>query len=58
VGTKGAGAITKTGVATTKSVVQQSVTTAQNVVQSPRLAQLLPYGARMQVAAPGGLPVM
>jgi predicted ribonuclease toxin of YeeF-YezG toxin-antitoxin module len=55
-GTKGAGAITKTGVATTKSAVQKSVTTAQNVVQSPSLAQLLPYGRHMQVATPGGLP--
>ena len=57
VGTKGAGAITKTGVATTKSAVQKSVTTAQNAMQSPRLAQLLPYGPHMQVATPGGVPV-
>ncbi|QUW23032.1 HNH endonuclease [Sporosarcina sp. Marseille-Q4063] len=56
VGTKGAGTITKAGVATTKSAVQKSVTTAQNVVQSPRLAQLLPYGPHMQVSTPGGLP--
>jgi hypothetical protein len=44
-------------VATTKSAIQKSVTNAQNAMQSPRLAQLLPYGPRMQVATPGGLPV-
>ena len=56
VGTKGAGTITKTGVATTKSAVQKSVTTAQNAMQSSRLEQLLPYRTHMQVATPGGVP--
>ena len=56
VGTKGAGALTKTGVATTKSAVQKGVATAQSAMQSPRLAQILPYGPHMQVAMPGGVP--
>ena len=41
VGTKGAGALTKTGVATTKTAVQKSVTAVfntMNTVQSSRLA--------------------
>ena len=56
VGTKGAGTITKTGVASTKSAIQKSVTTAQNAMQSPRLEQLLPYRTHMQVATPVGVP--
>ena len=55
VGTKGAGALTKTGVATTKTAVQKSVTTVQgtmNTMQSSGLAQFLPYGPRTQVAWP------
>ena len=62
VGTKGAGALTKTGVATTKTAVQKSVTTVpntmnmMNTMQSSRLAQLLPYGPHMQLAMPGGVP--
>ena len=60
-GTKGAGALTKTGVATTKTAVQKSVTTVpntmnmMNTMQSSRLAQLLPYWPRTQVALPGGM---
>ena len=56
VGTKGAGALTKTGVATTKTktAVQKSVTTVPNTMQSSRLAQILPYGPRTQLAMPGG----
>ena len=50
-GTKGAGALKKTGVVTTKTAVQKSVTAAvSNSMQSPRLAQLLPYGRHTQVA--------
>ena len=59
VGTKGAGALTKTGVATTKTAVQKSVTTVTNMMnamQSSRLAQLLPYWPHTQVAMPGGVP--
>ena len=59
VGTKGAGALTKTGVATTKTAVQKSVTTVpntMNTIQSSRLAQFLPYGPCTQVAIPGGVP--
>ena len=58
VGTKGAGALTKTGVATTKTAVQKSVTTVpntmnmMNTIQSSRLAQFLPYGPQTQVALP------
>ena len=49
-GTKGAGALKKTGVVTTKTAVQKSVTAVSNSMQSPRLAQLLPYGRHTQVA--------
>ena len=47
VGTNGAGALTKTGVVTTKTAVQKSVTIVpdmMNTMQSSRLTQILPYG--------------
>ena len=43
--------------ATTKTAVQKSVTAVpntMNMMQSSRLAQLLPYGPCTQVAMPGG----
>ena len=58
VGTKGAGALTKTGVAITKTAVQKSVTTVPNMMntmQSSRSAQFLPYWPRTQVALPEGV---
>ncbi|KXH78558.1 ribonuclease YeeF family protein [Sporosarcina sp. HYO08] len=55
VGTKGAGALTKTTVAAAKPVLKTGVATAQNSIQSS-MAQLLPYGPRMQVAMPGDVP--
>ncbi|MBO0589139.1 hypothetical protein [Sporosarcina sp. E16_8] len=56
VGTKGAAAVTKTGVTTTKVAVQKGVTATQNAVHSPALANLFPYGPHRQVAMPGGVP--
>ncbi|WP_301107141.1 ribonuclease YeeF family protein [Sporosarcina sp.] len=56
VGTKGAGAVAKTGLTSTKAAVQKGTIATQNALNSPKLANLFPYGPQMQVAMPGGVP--
>ncbi|MFY0804382.1 T7SS effector LXG polymorphic toxin [Peribacillus frigoritolerans] len=53
VGTKGAGAITKTGVATTKAAAVKGVTKAKELVSIPNL---LPYNPKKQLSLAGGVP--
>lgn len=52
-GTKGAGSITKTGVATTKVAVKTSVTKAGQTVKDISLAEWLPYASKHQLAGAG-----
>ncbi|MEK3979148.1 T7SS effector LXG polymorphic toxin [Psychrobacillus sp. FSL K6-2836] len=54
VGTKGVGALTKSGVTVTKAVVPKVVGAANNASDS--LANLLPYGPRTQFAIAGEVP--
>lgn len=53
VGTKGAGAITKTGVATTKAAAVNGVTKAKELISIPNL---LPYNPKNQLSFAGGVP--
>ncbi|QOS90833.1 T7SS effector LXG polymorphic toxin [Peribacillus sp. JNUCC41] len=53
VGTKGAGAITKTGVATTKAAAVKGVTKAKELATIPNL---LPYNPKNQLSLAGGVP--
>lgn len=53
VGTKGAGAITKTGVATTKAAAVKGVTKAKELIPIPNL---LPYNPKNQLSLAGGVP--
>jgi predicted ribonuclease toxin of YeeF-YezG toxin-antitoxin module len=53
VGTKGAGAITKTGVATTKAAAVNGVTKAKELISIPNL---LPYNPKNQLSLAGGVP--
>lgn len=53
VGTKGAGAITKTGVATTKAAAVNGVTKAKGLISIPNL---LPYNPKNQLSLAGGIP--
>ncbi|MGY3312844.1 putative ribonuclease toxin of YeeF-YezG toxin-antitoxin module [Peribacillus simplex] len=53
VGTKGAGAVTKTGVATTKAAAVKGVTKAKELVSIPNL---LPYNPKNQLSLAGGVP--
>lgn len=53
VGTKGAGAITKTGVATTKAAAVKGVTKTKELVSIPNL---LPYNPKNQLSLVGGVP--
>lgn len=53
VGTKGAGAITKTGVATTKAAAVKGVTKAKELASIPNL---LPYNPKNQLSLAGGVP--
>ncbi|MFE4813583.1 T7SS effector LXG polymorphic toxin [Peribacillus simplex] len=53
VGTKGAGAVTKTGVATTKAAAVKGVTKAKEMVSIPNL---LPYNPKNQLSLAGGVP--
>lgn len=53
VGTKGAGAITKTGVATTKAAAVKGATKAKELVSIPNL---LPYNPKNQLSLAGGVP--
>lgn len=52
-GTKGAGSITKTGVATTKVAVKTSVTKTGQTVKGISLAEWLPYASKHQLAGAG-----
>ncbi|QUG40118.1 hypothetical protein KD050_12415 [Psychrobacillus sp. INOP01] len=54
VGTKGVGALTKSGVTVTKAVVPKVAGLANNA--SASLANLLPYGPRPQFANAGEVP--
>lgn len=54
VGTKGVGALTKSGVTVTKAVAPKVVGAANNASDS--LANLLPYGPRTQFASAGQVP--
>ncbi|WP_144528289.1 T7SS effector LXG polymorphic toxin [Peribacillus simplex] len=53
VGTKGAGAITKTGAATTKAAAVKGVTKAKELISIPNL---LPYNPKNQLSLAGGVP--
>ncbi|TWE03632.1 putative ribonuclease toxin of YeeF-YezG toxin-antitoxin module [Peribacillus frigoritolerans] len=53
VGTKGAGAITKTGLATTKAAAVKGVTKAKELASIPNL---LPYNPKNQLSLAGGVP--
>lgn len=53
VGTKGAGAVTKTGAATTKAAAVKGVTKAKELVSIPNL---LPYNPKNQLSLAGGVP--
>ncbi|WP_260287070.1 T7SS effector LXG polymorphic toxin [Peribacillus aracenensis] len=53
VGTKGAGALTKTGVATTKAAAVKGVTKAKELATIPNL---LPYNPKNQLSLAGGVP--
>ncbi|PJN89609.1 T7SS effector LXG polymorphic toxin [Bacillus sp. mrc49] len=53
VGTKGAGAITKTGVATTKAAAVKGATKAKELATIPNL---LPYNPKNQLSMAGGVP--
>ncbi|MFY0782908.1 T7SS effector LXG polymorphic toxin [Peribacillus simplex] len=53
VGTKGAGAVAKTGVATTKAAAVKGVTKAKELVSIPNL---LPYNPKNQLSLAGGVP--
>lgn len=56
VGTKGLGAVGKTGVATTKSAAQTGISATKNAFQSSSIANLLPYTPRPQLSMSGGVP--
>ncbi|MCR8868363.1 T7SS effector LXG polymorphic toxin [Peribacillus frigoritolerans] len=53
VGTKGAGAVSKTGVATTKAAAVKGVTKAKELISIPNL---LPYNPKNQLSLAGGVP--
>ncbi|MGG3476460.1 T7SS effector LXG polymorphic toxin [Peribacillus frigoritolerans] len=53
VGTKGAGAVAKTGAATTKAAAVKGVTKAKELVSIPNL---LPYNPKNQLSLAGGVP--
>ncbi|MCZ6914341.1 MAG: T7SS effector LXG polymorphic toxin, partial [Rickettsia endosymbiont of Ixodes persulcatus] len=54
VGTKGAGAVTKTGIATTKTVAVKGTAKAKEL--SGSITNLLPYNPRNQLELAGGVP--
>ncbi|MGE7662664.1 ribonuclease YeeF family protein [Peribacillus sp. NPDC097197] len=54
VGTKGAGAVTKTGVATTKTAAVKGTVKSKELSSS--IANLLPYNPRNQLELAGGVP--
>ncbi|MFK9117926.1 ribonuclease YeeF family protein [Peribacillus frigoritolerans] len=53
VGTKGAGAVAKTGAATTKAATVKGVTKAKELISIPNL---LPYNPKNQLSLAGGVP--
>lgn len=56
VGTKGLGATAKTGISTTKAVVQKGATATTNMIEAPDITKYLPYALQHQMAFPGGVP--
>ncbi|MDF1996394.1 T7SS effector LXG polymorphic toxin [Peribacillus frigoritolerans] len=52
-GTKGAGAVAKTGIATTKAAAVKGVTKAKELISIPNL---LPYNPKNQLSLAGGVP--
>ena len=56
VGTKGMGAVAKTGVSTTKAAVQKGAAAANNMKKTPDITKYLPYAPRQQMAFAGGVP--
>ncbi len=56
VGTKGMGAVAKTGVSTTKAAVQKGAAAANNMIKTPDITKYLPYAPRQQMAFVGGVP--
>ncbi len=55
-GTKGAGTVTKTGVATTKAAATKTTAAAGNTVKNMDFSQYLPYGPQYQLAGGGKVP--
>ncbi|MGG3571861.1 T7SS effector LXG polymorphic toxin [Bacillus gobiensis] len=58
-GTKGAGAVSKTGIATTKQAAKTGITKTKTAIQDRPISNLLPYAPQHQVAAAGassGIP--
>ncbi|MGY0692378.1 T7SS effector LXG polymorphic toxin [Virgibacillus sp. FSP13] len=55
-GTKGAGTVTKTGVATTKAAATKTTAAAGNAVKNMDLSRFLPYGPQYQLAGGGKVP--
>ena len=56
VGTKGLGAVTKTGVSTTKVAVQKGAASAKNTIKKADITKYLPYSPQHQLATPEGIP--
>lgn len=56
IGAKGAGSVAKTGISTTKAVVQKGATAATNMIEAPDITKYLPYAPQHQMAFPGGVP--
>ena len=55
-GAKGAGAVAKTGVSTTKAVVQKGAATAKDMIKKADITKYLPYAPQHQLATPEGIP--
>ncbi len=55
-GTKGAGTVTKTGVATTKAGAKKAITVADNATKSVDLSRFLPYAPNYQLAGGARVP--
>ncbi len=55
-GAKGLGAVTKTGVSTTKAAVQKGAATAKDTIKKADITKYLPYSPQHQLATPEGIP--
>ena len=53
---KGLGAVAKTGVSTTKAVVQKGAATVKDVIKKADITKYLPYAPQHQLATPEGIP--